>query len=63
MDAQTFTIKGSSTIFTVTYVGYYQLGETCIKLKKKPDFIKRYFMKHLLGFNWVNQESKEQVLR
>lgn len=33
-------------------VGYYEISYMKLGLKEKPGFIKRFFMKHLLGFNW-----------
>lgn len=39
-----------------TYVGQYSLGGKghtfCISFEHKPSFIKRFLMKHLLGFYW-----------
>jgi len=39
------------------YVGRYCLGGQlgfCILLPKRPNIIQRFFMKHLLGWDWYD---------
>ena len=36
--------------------GWYGISEGSFKIRfaKKPNFIKRFFMKHFLGFTWTD---------
>ena len=44
---------------TPAYVGYYDIipGEFSIYLKKKPNFIHRWFTRVLLGWRWKDTKN------
>jgi len=51
--------NSEKTMFSIPKeVGGYSLGNGTFKhifyLPEKPSFIKRFLMKHLLGFKWVD---------
>ena len=39
--------------------GWYSLGMLSIRFKTKPNFIKRFFMKHFLGFIWTDGTEED----
>lgn len=44
------TTKGYQ--WDINIIGYYELSYIKVGFKEKPNFIKRFLMKHLLGFTW-----------
>ena len=62
-----FTIKEPQVLSPQPQVGAYHFGETdtytalVISLPYKPNAIKRFFMKHLLGFKWKDQKWEKEA--
>lgn len=53
----------SNTIYIKQEIGYYIIelgggGQFVIPLYAKPNFIHKFFMKHLLGVKYRNKNSK-----
>ena len=49
----------SFVIRNIPYVGYYDIipGEFSIYLRKKPNFIHRWFTRVLLGWKWTDTKN------
>ena len=46
------------TVGNTNYIGKYCIGGDtgfCVMFEKKPNRIHRYFMKTLLGWEWINE--------
>ena len=62
VDLSDLTVKDPQVLSPPPQVGAYYFGETenytaiVISLPYKPNAIKRFFMKHLLGFKWKDQK-------
>ncbi len=64
--SQKMTNPCAEILKEITYVGGYRLGGSTgllIMFKEKPIFIKRFLMKHLLGWEWEDEPRQRNQAR
>lgn len=57
MDQEKLTINYNNSLLLPKTVGWYEVNTYRIAFTEKPNIIKRFFMRSLLGLKWIDNKE------